>query len=111
MKKTLLLTAIAVLFSLPFLPKSTTGVTLAGVLERVEQAKAFMYKMNMKMTMAGFMGPNVPPMDMDMEMTAIISNDFGMKMEAITVAGNTGEETTQTTYIIPDKKIAVTLMW
>jgi hypothetical protein len=45
-----------------------------------------------------------------MEMTTIISNEFGMKMETTTVDPNTGEKTGQTTYIIPGEKIAVTLM-
>ena len=99
---------IAVLLGLPFLPKSTSNITLAGVLERVEQARAFMYKMKIEMT--GSMGQNMPAMDQNMEMTTIISNEFGMKMETTTVDPNTGEKTGQTTYIIPGEKIAVTLM-
>jgi len=99
---------IAVLLGLPFLPKSTSNITLAGVLERVEQVRAFMYKMKIEMT--GSMGQNMPAMDQNMEMTTIISNEFGMKMETTTVDPNTGEKTGQTTYIIPGEKIAVTLM-
>ena len=101
---------IAVLLGLPFLPKSTSSITLAGVLEKVEQATAYMYKMNMQMKMTGFMGPNTPPMDMDMETTMFISRDFGMKAETTTVAGNTGEKSIQTVYIILDEKKVVTLM-
>ena len=86
-----------------------SSVALADVLAKVEQATAFMYKANMKMT--GSMGPNMPAMDHDMESTMIMSNDFGIRTEAITVDPNTGEETRRTTYIIPEKKIAVTLMW
>ena len=99
---------IAVLAGLPFFGGKTTGVALADVLAKVEQARAFMYKMKIEMT--GSMGQNMPAMDQNMEMTTIISNNFGMKMETTTVDPNTGEKTGQTTYIIPDKKIAVTLM-
>jgi hypothetical protein len=87
-----------------------SSIALADVLAKVEQVMAYMYKMNMKMKMSGFMGPNVPAMNMDMEMTVTISSAFGMKAETITGDPNTGETTRQTTYIIPGEKIAVTLM-
>ena len=101
---------IAILLGLPFLPDGATSVGLAEVLAKVEQATAYMYKMNMQMKMTGFMGPNTPPMDMDMETTMFISRDFGMKAETTTVAGNTGEKSIQTVYIILDEKKVVTLM-
>ena len=99
---------IVVLAVLPFLSKDGSGVVLADVLERIEQTQAFMYKMNMRITAS--MGENMPAIDMDMETTTIISNDFGMKTEMTTVDPNTGEKRTHTCYIIPDEKIAVTLM-
>ncbi len=89
-------------------PVNVTSVALADVLERIEQAQAFMYKMKMKMT--GSMGPIMPAIDMDMETTMIISRDFGIKSETITVDGNTGEKSTQTAYFIPHEGIVVTLM-
>jgi predicted anti-sigma-YlaC factor YlaD len=89
-------------------PVNVTSVALADVLERIEQAQAFMYKMKMKMT--GSMGPIMPAIDMDMETTMIISRDFGIKTETITVDGNTGEKSTQTAYVIPHEGIAVTLI-
>jgi hypothetical protein len=99
---------IAVLAGLPFLDGNGTGVVLADVLKKVEQVRAFMYKMNMRMTVS--MGENMPTIDQDMEMTMIISNDFGIKTETIAVDGNTGAKSTQTGYIIPHERIAVTLM-
>src|SRR3972149_7639951 len=38
---------IAVLAGLPFLPKNTASVTLAGVAEKLGQVKAIMYRMKM----------------------------------------------------------------
>jgi len=98
---------IAVLAGLPFLPKDTASVTLAGVLERVEQAKAFMYRMKIEMS-----GSMIPGGMMEMNQEITISADYGMKAESTTVDPNTGEKTGyNTAYIIPDEKIAVTLMW
>jgi len=91
-----------------YTPFGPSGVALAQVLEKVEQARAFMYKMNMRITAS--MGENMPAIDLDMEMTIIISNDFGIKTETITVDGNTGEKSTQTAYVIPHEGIAVTLI-
>jgi hypothetical protein len=98
---------VAVLAGLPLLD-SKQGVVLADVLAKIEQVRAFMYKMNMRMAIS--MGENMPTMDMDMEMTMIISSDFGMKTETIAVDSNTGQKSTSTAYIIPDEGIAVTLM-
>jgi outer membrane lipoprotein-sorting protein len=98
---------VAVLAGLPLLD-SKQGVVLADVLVKIEQVRAFMYKMNMKMTIS--MGKNMPAMDMDMEMTMTISSDFGMKAETISVDVNTGQKSTSMVYIIPDEGIAVTLM-
>jgi outer membrane lipoprotein-sorting protein len=89
-------------------PVNVTSVALADVLERIEQAQAFMYKMNMRITVS--MGENMPAIDQDMEMTTIISKDFGIKTETITVDGNTGEKSTHTVYVIPHEGIVVTLI-
>lgn len=85
-----------------------SSVALADVLAKVEQARAFMYIMNMRII--GSIGENLPAIDQSMEMTTIISKDFGMKAETTTIDPNTGQKSTQTAYIIPDKKTAVTLM-
>jgi hypothetical protein len=98
---------VAVLAGLPLLD-SKQGVVLADVLAKIEQVRAFMYKMNTRMAIS--MGENMPTMDMDMDMTMIISSDFGMKTETIAVDSNTGQKSTSTAYIIPDEGIAVTLM-
>jgi len=99
---------IAVLVGLPFLPKSTTSATLAGVLERVEQAQAFMYKMKMKVT--GSMMSGAPAVNQDMQGTIIISNDYGMKMEMDMTDPNTGTKTIQRMYFVLREKAMFTVM-
>jgi len=99
---------IAVLLGLPFLSDKTTSVSLAEVLENVEQAKAFMYRM--KMHIAGAMIPGTPEVNQDMETTAVISNEFGMKMETVMTDPNTGEETIQQMFVVPEDKMMVMVM-
>ncbi|MBN2138120.1 MAG: hypothetical protein JW720_09950 [Sedimentisphaerales bacterium] len=99
---------IAVLLGLPFLPR-TASITLAEVLERVERTGAFMYRM--KMAMTGSMMESVGKGEgMEMEMTATISNDYGMKVEMVTVDPNSGERISQQVYMSPQEKMAVTIM-
>jgi hypothetical protein len=90
---------IAVLLGLPFLPKSTTSPTLAEILVKVEQTKAYIYKMNMKVT--GSMMQKISPWGQEMTGTVTISKDFGMKIEMEMTDPNTGETMTQENYIIP----------
>jgi outer membrane lipoprotein-sorting protein len=98
---------IAVLLGLPFLSKSTTSPTLAEILAKVEQTKAYRYKMNVKVT-----GPMMPrwPMGQDMTATVTICKDLGMKTEMEMIDPNTGETTRQENYIIFDEKLMVMLM-
>jgi outer membrane lipoprotein-sorting protein len=89
-------------------PVSVTSVALADVLERIEQAQAYMYKM--KMSTTGAMMPGTPAREMEMEATATISNEYGMKMEMTTVDANSGEKTIQQMYMIPNDKVVVMVM-
>ncbi len=83
------------------------SVALADVLAKVEQARAYIYKMNVKVT-----GPMMPgwPMGQDMTGTVTISKDLGIKTEMEMIDPNTGETTTQENYIIFDEKLMVMLM-
>jgi len=100
---------IAVLAGLPFFSGKGSGVALADVLERIEQAQAFMYKM--KMTMTGVMMPDTPASEIEMESIVTISNDYGMKMEMTTTDANTGQEVmNQQMFILPDQKAALMIM-
>lgn len=80
---------------------------LADVLAKVEQAKAYIYKVNVKVT-----GPMMPgfPMGQDMTVTVAISKEFGMKWDMEMIDPNTGETMTQENYIVPDEKLIVMLM-
>jgi len=79
-----------------------SGVALAAVLEKVEQAHAFMYKM--KMTVSGAMVPGKPPENQDIQSTIIISTLYGMKMEITMTDPNSGEQMTQQMYVLPEEK-------
>ncbi|MGD2094325.1 MAG: hypothetical protein PVH77_04875 [Phycisphaerales bacterium] len=98
---------IAVLIGLPFIPHDK-NVALADVLEKIQQAQAFMYKM--KMTMTGSMMPDAPTGDMEMEYTVTISNEYGMKMEVETAVRDNEIKTTTQTYLLPDQKKILILM-
>jgi len=100
---------IAVLAGLPFLPKNTASVTLAGVADKLGQVNAFMYRM--KMSMTGSVMPGTPALNQDVDGTIIISNDFGMKAEMDTTDPNTGKKTAHNqTYVVPDSKLIVMIM-
>ncbi|GAI50302.1 unnamed protein product, partial [marine sediment metagenome] len=82
---------IAVLAGLPFFSGNGSGVALADVLEKIEQAQAFMYRM--KMTTTGAMISGMPAgKKIEMEGTIIISNEYGMKMEMTMTDANSGRE-------------------
>jgi outer membrane lipoprotein-sorting protein len=82
-------------------PVNVTGVALADVLQRIEQAKAFMYKMKMTSTVSVI--PAMPAIEQQMEATVIISAEYGMKM--IFQAGDpNGKKYTTETYLLPESK-------
>ena len=84
------------------------GVALADVLERVEQAHVFMYKV--KMTVTGRMMGDTPARDMEQQGTNIVSTDYGMKMEMTLTDPNSGEQTTQQIYVLPEEKAMFMIM-
>ena len=87
----------------------SSGVALADVLDRIEQAQVFMYRM--KMTITGAMMQGMPSGEKEMEGMVTISNSYGMKMEMTTTDANTGqEEMRQQMYILPDQKVAFMVM-
>jgi outer membrane lipoprotein-sorting protein len=100
---------VAVLAGLPFFSGDGSGVALADVLERIEQAQAFIYKM--KMTMTGVMLAGMPAGKKEMESTVTVSNEYGMKMEMTVADADSGQkQMTQQMYILPDKKAAIMVM-
>jgi len=99
---------LVVLVGLPFLRNKGTGVVLANVLAKVEQAKAFMYRMKMTMTVSMLSG--MPARTQEMQGVIIISNEYGMKMEMDMTDPSTGKKITQQMYFVPDQKIAVSVI-
>ena len=85
---------IAILVGMPFLSNSSSGVVLADVLAKVEQASAFMYKMAVD--------GNI--------INVTVSNEYGMKWEMDTTNPDTGETVTQQTFLLPDEKRMLTIL-
>ena len=85
-----------------------SGVALADVLAKVEQAQAFMYRLKMKTT--GNMQPGMPSGPMEMTGTVLISNDYGMKMEMDMVVNGVGQTTRQIMYMLPQEKKAYVII-
>ena len=99
---------LVVLVGLPFVGKKKPGVALANVLAKVEQAKAFSYKM--KMNMSGSMMTGKPGEIIEMDYTITISKDYGMKCETETTDPNAGKTMTHLVYIMPEQKVALAIM-
>jgi len=96
---------ISVLVLISVFVGTNKNVALAGVLDKVEQARAFMYKMDMTMT-----GSMMPGGKHEVQGTMIISDEYGMKWEMGIPNPNTGEKTTTEVYILPDQKVRIALI-
>jgi outer membrane lipoprotein-sorting protein len=80
-----------------------TSVALADVLQRIEQAQAFVYKMKMNMT--GNMQPGMLTDEHQMEGTVTISTEYGMKMDMTMFSfKRTGQNMRQIMYTLPKEK-------
>ncbi|MCX5643649.1 MAG: zf-HC2 domain-containing protein [Phycisphaerae bacterium] len=84
-----------------------SGVALADVLAKVEQIQAFMYKATMHVKGST---PGMPPGGMDMEMTMLIANEYGMKMEMSSSDPRLGQAMTQQMYMLPQQRTIMVLM-
>jgi len=90
-----------------FLVSGTKNVALADVLVKVEQVQAFMYRMtlHMKGAMQG-----MPAGGTDMKMTALIANDYGMRMDISMTDPTTGQAMDQQIYMLPAQKMMMMIM-
>ncbi|MHC4309551.1 MAG: anti-sigma factor family protein, partial [Planctomycetota bacterium] len=95
---------IAVLAGLPFIGGKKSGIVLAQVLEKIEQARAYMYTMEIKIT------GKLMPFVQESKIIATHSDDFGVKWYVDMIDPNTGKTTTQVIYVVPEQKMVVTLM-
>jgi len=95
---------IAVVFGVWLFVEGSTSVALADVLQKVEQAQAFMYKMKMKTT--GNVQPVMPSGPMEMTGAILISNEYGMKMEMDmnSVVSGASRKMRQLMYVLPQEK-------
>jgi hypothetical protein len=95
---------IAILAGLPFINNGGSGIVLADVLEKINQTRAYMYTMEMKIT--GKLMPYVQ----ESKILATHSDDYGVKWYWENTDPNTGKTTTQEVYLLPEKKMAITIM-
>ena len=94
---------IAILAGLPLINNGGSGIALAQVLEKVQQTRAYMYTMEMKTT--GKLMPGV-----ETTITATHSDDYGVKWDWDSTDPNTGKTMTQQIYLLPEKKMAITII-
>lgn len=87
---------IAILVSIPFFSNSSS-VILADVLTRIEQTRAFTYKMKVGTATK-------------QNITVTVSDEFGIKWETETADPDTGKKTTEYMYVLPRQKIVIGLM-
>jgi outer membrane lipoprotein-sorting protein len=79
-----------------------SGVALADVLSKIEQIRALTYQIDCHMKLAM---PGTSPMEMDMTMTWLVADDYGMKVDTRTTDPDTGQVTEQQLYLLPDQKM------
>jgi outer membrane lipoprotein-sorting protein len=82
------------------------GVALADVLAKVEQVRALTYRMDnhTKVTM-----PGVGATEVNMEMTWLISDDYGMRLDTRSTDPTTGQVMEQQLYLQPGQKVMMML--
>jgi outer membrane lipoprotein-sorting protein len=88
-----------------FFAQTSESIVLADVLQKIEQTRAFMYRM--EMTTTGF---PMPAGQQEMKGTIVFSNEYGIKWEMEVTDSNTGKNVTSVAYILPDQKVMLTLM-
>jgi outer membrane lipoprotein-sorting protein len=96
---------IACLIGLFFWKGTGSGVALADVLTRIEQAKAYMYQMSL--TITGLDESSTPR---ESSVTLLISQDYGQKATTTRIGSNTGEITCEEMYLLPRQKTMVIVM-
>ncbi len=84
-----------------------SGMVLADVLSKMEQIQAFSYKATLHVTDSG---SGVPAAGTDVEMTMLVTNEYGMRMDMSSTDPNGSRTTTQQMYWLPQQKMAITVL-
>jgi CRISPR/Cas system-associated protein endoribonuclease Cas2 len=79
-----------------------SGVALADVLAKVEQVRALMYRMDTHMKTAM---PGTAPSEADMQMTLLIADGYGMRMDQNVSDPATGQVLERQLYVLPEQQI------
>lgn len=97
---------LAVILGINFIPGEKGGVVWADVLSQVQQVQNIMYRVSI--TMGGSYLEDMPKAAAaqvsEMEMTVIMSDEHGMKMETFM-----GGKITQLMYMLPSEKVMITV--
>jgi len=83
-----------------------SGVALADVLAKVEQIRAFMYRVDHHMKIAA---QGESPGETDTEMTVLFADGYGMRVDASTPDPDTGQMMEEQLYLLPERKIMLRL--
>lgn len=98
---------LAVILGVNFIPGEKGGVVWADVLSQVQQVQNIMYRVSM--TMGGSYLEDMPKAAAaqvkEMEMTVIMSDEHGMKMETFM-----GDKVTQLMYMLPSEKVMISVI-
>ncbi len=96
---------LAVILGISFLPGENGGVVWADVLSQVQQVQNIMYRISV--TMGGSYLEDLPKAAQitEMEMTVIMSDEHGMKMETFM-----GDKIAQQMYMLPSEKVMISVM-
>jgi outer membrane lipoprotein-sorting protein len=83
-----------------------SGVALADVLAKVEQIQAYMYRLDThsKVVMQG-----MAPIAVDMKMTWLIADGYGMKVDTSSTDPTTGQVMEQQMYVLPEQKMMLSI--
>ena len=85
----------------------TSSIALADVLNRIEQISVYMYQMSMSASGQVVAGR---PIDQKMDVTILVSHDYGMKMSTEMLTPGSGESMSQEMYMLPQKKAMIVIM-
>jgi len=84
-----------------------SGIALADVLTRIQQVSVYMYQMSMTVSGQATTGTAV---DQNVHATILLSEDCGMKMNMEMTDPNGTTVTYHEQYVLPQKKILITIM-
>lgn len=87
--------------------RSTSSITLAGVLDRINLVTAYMYQTSASLTVPDGIGGHT---NQQIQATELISRDYGSKSIADTLDVDTGKSTREEHYMLPQQQAVIRIM-